>query len=191
MKVMSKGLALFIGVMAIIITSSVTTQAAFTFDSVPANFNFGNVTYPANAPVSRSLTSGTYNLQVTDTRSFIFTNGYRVTVTAPKLTGTNNPTKNVMKGNNIRLQAGLLSQIGGILGLAPTITSDFYADAVDINGNSIATTVLLAPRGTILIGLLTWVAQWPPLNITFNMSTREANVDLYTTTITWTLYDAP
>lgn len=191
MKAIYKAMLGILGMVLIVIGSSVATQAAFTFDSVPPNFNFGTVTYPANAPISRSLTSGVYNLQVTDTRSLLFTNGYRVTVTAPKLTGTNNPANNVMRGNNIRLQAGLLSQIGGILGLAPTITSDFYADAVDANGNSLATTVLLAPRGTILVGLLTWIAQWPPSNITFNMSTREANVDLYTTTITWTLYDAP
>jgi hypothetical protein len=191
MKIMNKGLAVLVSMLIIIMSSSISTKAAFTFDAAPSNFNFGNVPYPANAPVSRTLTSGTYTVRVTDTRSLIFSNGYKVTVSAPKLTGTNNPTENIMMGNNILMQSPTLSQIGGILGIGPTVTNSFYVDAVDSNGNALSTTVLRAARGGILVGLLTWLATWPPSNISFNMATREASVDVYTTTITWTLYDAP
>lgn len=190
MKIMSKGFALFISIMAIIMTSSVNAQAAFTFDAVPSNFNFGNVPYPATTPVSTTLTSGSYTVRVTDTRNLIFGLGYKVTVSGTRLRGVNNPTSNVMAGNNVRMQAGLLSQIGGILGIAPDITSNFYVDAVDTNGNPLETTVLRA-RGGLLAGLLTWLATWSPTNISFNMGVREASVDSYTSIITWTLYDAP
>lgn len=159
------------------------------FDNVPANFNFGDVPYPSSGSTT-PLLSGTYTLQVTDNRGAALGLGYKVTASALKLTGTNNPATSVMKGNNIHLQGPVVTPTGVPTGVPPNVNQDFFVDAVDTNGDPLATTVSQAPAGQAS-GLLGWRALWFPQNITLVMSANEAPVDSYQSTITWTLYDAP
>lgn len=202
MKKISKGILVGVGILSFSITSSfaatqtktstasVNIQAGnVTLDQVPANFNFGTIPYPSS-PTTTTLPIGTpYLLQVSDNRGVLLGLGYKVTVTAPKLKGTNTPT-NLMHGNNIRMQNGLVAGIGTIIGIAPVANQDFYVDAVDTNGAALSTTVLTAQAG-LNSGLLSWGATWTGPNISLVLGAGEAPVDNYSSTITWTLYDAP
>lgn len=172
-------------------TAEVNVQSGdLIFDQVPANFNFGDVPYPSS-DTTTSLSSGTYALVVKDNRGSVLGLGYRVSVTALKLTGENNPATSVMKGNNIRMKGPIVLPDGvPIVGIPPEVNQDFFVDGVDTNGDPLATTVSFAPAGESS-GLLGWRITWFPANITLVMSANEAPVDSYKSTITWTLYDAP
>lgn len=202
MKRVSKGILVGVGIFTLSITgafaatqtktstASVNIQAGnVSLDQVPANFNFGNISYPSS-PTTTTLPVGTpYLLQVSDNRGILLGLGYRVTVTAPKLKGTNTPT-NLMHGNNIRMQHAQVASIGSIIGVAPVANQDFYVDATDTEGAALSTTILTAQPG-ISSGLLSWGATWTGPNISLILDAGEAPVDSYTSTITWTLYDAP
>jgi hypothetical protein len=202
MKRVSKGVLVGVGILSFSITgafaatitrnstATVNIQGGnLTLDQVPANFNFGNVPYPSS-PTTTTLPVGTpYLLQVSDYRGVLLGLGYKVTVSAPKMRGTNTPT-NLMHGNNIRMQNGVVAAIGPIIGVGPVANQDFYVDAVDTNGAPLSTTILSAQAG-ISSGLLSWGATWSGPNISLVLSAGEAPVDSYNSTITWTLYDAP
>lgn len=170
-------------------STSVTTSflaGPLTLNSVPTSFDFGS-NQISTGVITKTLTSGNnYTVSITDLRTLV--HGYRVTVSAPIL-ATGDGTK--LYGNNIQMNNGTPYLIGVInpIILAPTVAQSFHVDQIDGSGNPIPTTVITASGA--LTGLLQWDTRWTGSNISMIVQPGEAIAAQYTTTVTWTLYDAP
>ncbi|WP_339014670.1 WxL domain-containing protein (plasmid) [Lactococcus garvieae] len=171
-----------------------TTQADASFASgslvlnqVPNKFDFGTLPLSTSTVIQPLSADDSYDLVVTDTRGM--ENGYRVTASAPVMTSLDG--QHQLNGNNIHLTNPTVSEVGsGGNTSAPTTNNDFYADAVDQDGNPIPTVVSTASTDSSQ-GNLTWKTSWNGADVNFIVQPGEAQATQYRTNITWTLSDAP
>ncbi|MGL5042517.1 MAG: WxL domain-containing protein [Culicoidibacterales bacterium] len=162
-------------------------QGELILNQVPEIFDFGILPI-STATVVRSLPreeKKEYNLVVTDTRGS--ETGYSVSVRTERLSA-----KEVkLQGNNISLIKPEVRQLtDSIHSKAPVVRDEFFADAVDGEGNAVPTVISTA-RNFTPEGSLTWQAGWAADHIRLIVQPGEASALSYYTTIVWTLSDVP
>lgn len=166
-------------------SSVVFVPGSLTLDTEPADFIFPNIKL-SNA-VSKTILGNTgkvYPLAITDLRGTEV--GYKLTVQASIMTAV---TGEKLKGNNIGITVPTPTTTAINTQMPVKPSGPIFADAQDINGVPIPTTVMTANQGTKQ-GLNTWAINFKDSDISLNILPGEALAKPYSTDIIWTLIDS-
>lgn len=155
-----------------------------TLDHVP-DLDFGTQTASLTDQTYQSLVDG--YVRVTDKGSNA--TGWNVTVSAAAFKN-GAATPDTLEGATIHLNTGLVSIILGVvnqlLGLPAANT------AITLPTDDSAVNAISAGNGLLPYGMGSWDTTWLKNNISLDVVGGSMNTDsLYTSTMTWTLTDAP